>query len=984
MAITKQLGVGTHQITFKARTVTTIDLFGGGGGGGSSVYTGGNTDVPGSNGSDTTLTLGGLVVRAGGGKGGGSGWWGNGSHFGYSSPAEGGTATNNNGAILPNGLVVTPLRLVNGNTSVVNRWSPQPITAGVNSGGATIATNFGGQGAWGIGDENLAGGTSGGSGAFVRVQVTNITNADITVSNCISVGAKGLASQINAGNRGNDGGDGYCVITAAYIAVIKSGTIEPGEAWQINRQSWEDLDYTDNRVAIFINPESAHEGWELSRTKDTIGINVWHRSGTSRIGYSGRISYVLLRVADGNDAANLFSLVGSPDGSGFVAGGVANAGGTDTFEVAKVINPYLNDFIPNLLNGEYQLFICPEAGHEGWEIKRTNDKEFSVSIWNRSGTSRIGYSGKVSWALFKKEALPKHPYIVLMDTNNGDDFNITKPVAMEADFTSRNFALLISPEGGHEAWTDTRNVGSIYVDAWNRSGTSRTGYSGYLDWGLFIAINELIEAPVDTGTTLIKSLVATVRKASNSALVGITGQDFSYKGNVANEIVVTPANNSLHVNLWDYFQVATGRQPTAGENITFIIPESTTLIGTYSYQSAFAELVDDGDGDINWGTYLYRDRTLIAGSAALSLEGWNAALGNTISIDVRGKLIGAFSPAWRHSSTLGNLGLYPYLPSGVPLTLAAIRASGLFPNDEVAKAAYIFAMDAGRSNFVRMLNPRKQPAIYTAVDCKVIIRNGAYVLGGGGRQFTHIMHSESDVIDGSEYKFMAEKWDTTNSVPGEAIWVDGTAYLEVENYGYLSCGGGGGAGYGLAATRTVDNCAAEADGGSGAPYAGIHVENSYPYTLTLATLAAMSVRDKSSAELSTGSGRIKDENGNAVDSSKIIDVTYANVRNLMIAYKSTIGLNSTRDHLPNLITLNQNPDRFLSPTTGTSSGSAVSNYLGGSGGAPGVDGQLATIIANCSTHETPNYGGPTPDTVFKRSANATFTVTNLAGSTYNP
>ena len=109
-------------------------------------------------------------------------------------------------------------------------------------------------------------------------QTVNTLNATIT----------NLANQITAfGN--------------IYPKLVMAGTIEmtSGDAI-INRPTGSTIDFTDTRYTIILNPEGSHEAWDIDRNVDNFTIHIFNRSGTNRIGYSGKASYVVIqRVAIG-------------------------------------------------------------------------------------------------------------------------------------------------------------------------------------------------------------------------------------------------------------------------------------------------------------------------------------------------------------------------------------------------------------------------------------------------------------------------------------------------------------------------------------------------------------------------------------------------------------------------------------------------------------------------------------------------------------
>lgn len=54
-------------------------------------------------------------------------------------------------------------------------------------------------------------------------------------------------------------------------------------------------DMRDNRYSILLTPEGAHEAWSITRNLQGFTYNVWHRSGTNRIGYSGQVSWAVVQ-----------------------------------------------------------------------------------------------------------------------------------------------------------------------------------------------------------------------------------------------------------------------------------------------------------------------------------------------------------------------------------------------------------------------------------------------------------------------------------------------------------------------------------------------------------------------------------------------------------------------------------------------------------------------------------------------------------------
>nr|WP_312323935.1 phage tail protein [Acinetobacter oleivorans] len=56
----------------------------------------------------------------------------------------------------------------------------------------------------------------------------------------------------------------------------------------------------------------------------------------------------------------------------------------------------LGDIVSDMRDTKYVISITPEGGHEGWTIAR-GSKNFAYNVFNRSGTSRVGYGGFVNW-----------------------------------------------------------------------------------------------------------------------------------------------------------------------------------------------------------------------------------------------------------------------------------------------------------------------------------------------------------------------------------------------------------------------------------------------------------------------------------------------------------------------------------------------------------------------------------------------------------
>ena len=52
----------------------------------------------------------------------------------------------------------------------------------------------------------------------------------------------------------------------------------------------------------------------------------------------------------------------------------------------------------------YVIQITPEGEHEGWSISRQAES-FSVNVWSRSGTNRVGYGGNINYTVVQQSAI---------------------------------------------------------------------------------------------------------------------------------------------------------------------------------------------------------------------------------------------------------------------------------------------------------------------------------------------------------------------------------------------------------------------------------------------------------------------------------------------------------------------------------------------------------------------------------------------------
>lgn len=234
-----------------------------------------------------------------------------------------------------------------------------------------------------------------------------------------------------------------------------------------------------NRSIVYLYcPEGQHEGWDTTRDSSKITTGAYNRSGTNRIGYNGRSNYV---VIDNERTLLKRGFIKKTNQMALeIKSGVFEVG-----ETLSIIREAWEEM--DYTSSSCILLITPEGGHEGWSVSRTANK-IDINIFNRSGTNRIGYSGRVNWALFKESSTPfardKYPFNLVNGTASGGSFLIPAPDGH--DFTNPNYIPMITPEGGHEGWTITRQSNGFKVDIYNRSGTGRVGYSGRVSWGVFI------------------------------------------------------------------------------------------------------------------------------------------------------------------------------------------------------------------------------------------------------------------------------------------------------------------------------------------------------------------------------------------------------------------------------------------------------------------------------------------------------------------
>lgn len=268
------------------------------------------------------------------------------------------------------------------------------------------------------------------------------------------------------------------------------------ETVMAERRKGANYTWSGRSIVYHFCPEAKHEGWSTIRETTRITTKVTNRSGTNNIAYNGHSDYVIIDtertllkrgfVAKTNQLANE------------IKSGVFEAGEklTITREGWESLAYNTNDVV---------LLLTPEGTHEGWEVTRTADS-FNINIWARSGTNRIAYNGRVNWSLFKANNAPlqrdKYPFNLITGIASGSSFLIPAPEGH--DFTDPTYLPIITPEGSHEAWTITRQKDGFKVEVFGRSGTNTIGYSGRVNWAVFITTKPVQRTVFYKGTHKIE------------------------------------------------------------------------------------------------------------------------------------------------------------------------------------------------------------------------------------------------------------------------------------------------------------------------------------------------------------------------------------------------------------------------------------------------------------------------------------------------
>lgn len=262
------------------------------------------------------------------------------------------------------------------------------------------------------------------------------------------------------------------------------------------RRKGANYSWASRSIVYHFCPEAKHEGWSTVRESSKFTTKVTNRSGTNTIAYSGHSDYVIIDTERTLLKRGFLSKTNQLANE--IKSGVFEAGEKLTIlrEAWETLAYNTNDVV---------LLLTPEGSHEAWEVTRTADS-FNINVWARSGTNRVGYSGRVNWSLFKanNESLQrdKYPFNLITGVTSGSSFVIPAPEGH--DFTDPTYLPIITPEGSHEAWTITRQKGGFKVDVFGRSGTNTIGYSGRVNWAVFITTKPVQRSVFYKGTHKIE------------------------------------------------------------------------------------------------------------------------------------------------------------------------------------------------------------------------------------------------------------------------------------------------------------------------------------------------------------------------------------------------------------------------------------------------------------------------------------------------
>ncbi|OTG87895.1 hypothetical protein [Acinetobacter sp. ANC 3813] len=268
-------------------------------------------------------------------------------------------------------------------------------------------------------------------------------------------------------------------MTELFFPPLMQAQYSPSGSYSFVRKETASYSFANTKVAFLLTPEGAHEAWGISRSANQIDASIFDRSGTSRVGYGGRVNYLAIDTDRELIKRGYKRLTDQLDNE--IKTGVIKAG--DALSIVKGGNEALS-----YTSADVVLLMTPEGAHEGWSINRAVDK-FTIDIYNRSGTGRVGYGGgNVNYMLLKKKSAPtnlsKYPNCFLAGLGSGNTVTVAAPA--NVNFTNPSYMIHITPEGGHEAWTIARYTDRFVINTYHRSGTSRVGYGGNVNWAVFL------------------------------------------------------------------------------------------------------------------------------------------------------------------------------------------------------------------------------------------------------------------------------------------------------------------------------------------------------------------------------------------------------------------------------------------------------------------------------------------------------------------
>jgi hypothetical protein len=236
-----------------------------------------------------------------------------------------------------------------------------------------------------------------------------------------------------------------------------------------------------------------------------------------------------------------------------------------------------------------------------------------------------------------------------------------------------------------------------------------------------------------------------------------------------------------------------------------------------------------------------------------------------------------------------------------------------------------------------------------------------------------------------------ETSDRKNIHGGDAMWIGGTnTKVIVENYGYFSGGGGGGASIGSWNEGILNQNFTFAAGGGAAPYGNISIGLKFPLYVDLVALSQVPMKPKPANYPDWDFGFELDQNGNPVEYNHLVYLYKNDLENIFDW--SRIGFDQYKDTILDVSVFNApgNINNIVSPVAGyqsTVEGPNGMNLISGGGGAPGMNGQLGTIVhdggSGARLNELGNFAGSKGAAVVYKGTNNSVVVNNYPGSIYN-